>query len=145
MITEYDIFVSVVGTHSVTDIAGQALTSLVIVCSLGLAIPLTIQGAYTLYLMMYTWDQPEAYQRAQAPSRFLRPQKSFTVLLPCRHEEAVIQSTVERVIRARYPLSLLEVVVICSPDDTGTIAKAQEKIAMLRARGIGSVRVIAYR
>jgi glycosyltransferase XagB len=145
MITEFDIFVSVIGARSVTDIAGQALTSLVIVCSLGLAIPLTIQGAFTLYLMMYTWDQPDAYHRAQAPSRFLRPQKSFTVLLPCRHEEEVIQSTVERVIRARYPLSLLEVVVICSPDDTGTIAKAQEKIAQLRARGVGAVRIIAYR
>ncbi|MGO8946965.1 MAG: glycosyltransferase [Ktedonobacterales bacterium] len=145
MIIEYAIFVSVVGARSVTNIAGDALTSLVTVFSLGLAIPLTIQGAYTLYLMMYTWDRPDAYLTAQAPSRFLPPQKAFTVLLPCRHEEDVIQSTIERVIRARYPLSLLEVVVICSPDDTGTISGAQEKIAQLRARGVVSVRVIAYR
>src|SRR5258708_26275982 len=39
----------------------------------------------------------------------------------------------------------MEIVVICSPDDTGTIAKAQQKIVQLRARGVSAVRVIAYR
>jgi glycosyltransferase XagB len=133
---------------SVADVAGvvgRALASVYIACSLVLSIILTIQTAYTLYLMVYIWDRPDAYQRARAPDRFLKPKKSFTVLLPCRHEENVIQSTIERVVRAHYPLSLLEVVVICTPDDTGTIAKAQEKIAHLRERGVGCVRVIAYR
>src|SRR5262249_41777306 len=114
---------------SLAVFAGQALVGAVIAGSLALSILLTIQSAYTLYLMLYTWDQPEAYRRAQAPARFLPPQKSFTVLLPARHEEEVIQSTIERIASARYPLSLLEVVVICSADDMGTIAKAQQKIA----------------
>jgi cellulose synthase/poly-beta-1,6-N-acetylglucosamine synthase-like glycosyltransferase len=124
---------------------GEALVGSLITCSLALSVVLTIQSAYTLYLMLYTWDRPEAYRLSQAPASFLPPQKSFTVLLPCRHEEAVIQTTIERVVRARYPLSLLEVVIICSPDDTGTIAKAQQKIAQLRTRGVGCVRVVAYR
>jgi len=124
---------------------GEALVGSLVACSLALSILLTIQSAYTLYLMLYTWDRPDAYRQAQAPTQFLAPQKSFTVLLPCRHEEAVIQTTIERVVRARYPLSLLEVIVVCSPDDTGTIAKAQQKIAQLRARGVGCVRVVAYR
>jgi len=130
---------------SVAVFAGQALVGAVIVGSLVLSILLTIQAAYTLYLMLYTWDQPEAYRMAQAPARFLPPQKSFTVLLPARHEEEVIQSTMERIVRARYPMSLLEVVVVCSADDMGTIAKAQQKIAHLRGRGVGNVRVVAYR
>jgi len=129
----------------VAAIAGHALATLYIACSLVLSITLTIQSTYTLYLMVYIWDRPDAYRRARAPERFLKPQMSFTVLLPCRHEESVIQSTIERAIRARYPLRLLDVVVICTPDDTGTIAKAQEKIAKLRERGVGCVRVIAYR
>lgn len=145
MAMDYDITWSVAAATSLTGVAGHTLTSLYIAGSLCLSVLLTIQSAYTLYLMIYTWDRPDAYRRAQAPSRFLPPQKSFTVLLPCRHEEDVIQSTIERVITARYPLSLLEVVVICSPDDTGTIAKAQQKIAHLRERGVGGVRVIAYR
>src|SRR5258708_15765202 len=39
----------------------------------------------------------------------------------------------------------LEIGVICWPDDTGTIAKAQQKIVQLRERGVSGVRVIAYR
>jgi glycosyltransferase XagB len=142
MITAVDVLGSVA---DVAGVVGRALANVYLACSLVLSIILSIQSAYTLYLMVYIWDRPDAYHRAQAPARFRKPQKSFTVLLPCRHEESVIQSTIERAIRAHYPLSLLEVVVICTPDDTGTIAKAQEKIAKLRERGVGCVRVIAYR
>lgn len=130
---------------NLTGIGVQALSQPIVAVSVLLSIVLTIQSAYTLYLMLYTWDQPEAYSMAQAPARFLPPQKSFTVLLPARHEEEVIQSTMERVVRAHYPLSLLEVVVVCSVDDMGTITKAQQKIAKLRERGVGCVRVVAFR
>jgi cellulose synthase/poly-beta-1,6-N-acetylglucosamine synthase-like glycosyltransferase len=125
--------------------AGHALKDLLLAGAVMLSILLTIQSVYTLYIMLYTWDRPEAYQKAKAPERFLPPQKSFTVMLPARHEEDVIQSTIERVIRANYPLSLLEVVVICSIDDTGTIAKAQQKIAQLHRQGVDNVRVVAFK
>ncbi len=125
--------------------AGHALKDLLLAGAMVLSILLTIQSVYTLYIMLYTWDRPEAYQKAKAPERFLPPQKSFTVMLPARHEEEVIQSTIERVIRAHYPLSLLEVVVICSIDDTGTIAKAQQKIAQLHRKGVDNVRVVAFK
>jgi cellulose synthase/poly-beta-1,6-N-acetylglucosamine synthase-like glycosyltransferase len=115
-----------------------------IVGSLILSILLTIQSAYTLYLMLYTWDRPEAYKRAKAPSVFLPPQKSFTVMLPARHEEDVIQTTIERVVRANYPEELLEVVVICKTDDEGTISKAEEKIELLRAESVNNVRVLTF-
>ncbi len=121
--------------------SGHALVGLLTM----LSVMLTIQSAYTLYIMLYTWDQPRAYRIAQAPSRFLSPQKSFTVMLPARHEEEVIQTTIERVVQAHYPLSLLEVVVICSADDTGTIAKAQEKITQLRHNGVENVRVVTFK
>src|SRR2546430_3507128 len=125
--------------------AGHALKAPLLAGAVVPSLLLTIQSVYALYIMLYTWDRPEAYQKAKAPERFLRPQKSFTVMLPARHEEDVIQSTIERVIRANYPLSLLEVVVICSIDDTGTIAKAQQKIAQLRRRGVTNVQVIAFK
>ena len=72
-----------------------------------LSVLLTIQSAYTLYLMLYTWDRPEAYQRAKAPDRFVPPQKAFTVMLPARHEEDVIQMTIERLVRSSYPRHLV--------------------------------------
>ena len=120
------------------------LLNVLVFGSLILSILLTIQSAYTLYLMLYTWDRPEAYLRAKAPTRFLSPSKSFTVMLPARHEEDVIQTTIERVVRAKYPKELLEVVVICKTDDQGTISKAEEKIASLRSEGIDNVRVLTF-
>ena len=123
---------------------GRLLVALLIFGSVVLSILLTIQSAYTLYLMLYTWDQPDARRKARAPDQFLAPQKSFTVMLPARHEEDVIQSTIERVLRANYPQSLLEVVVICSNDDQGTIARAQEKIEELQRAGINSARVATF-
>jgi cellulose synthase/poly-beta-1,6-N-acetylglucosamine synthase-like glycosyltransferase len=124
---------------------GHAVLTCVLAGAVTLSLLLTIQSVYTLYIMVYTWDRPEAFQRSKAPNRFLPPHKSFTVLLPARHEEEVIQMTIERVVRANYPLSLLEVLVICSIDDNGTIAKAQQKVAQLRRKGVTNVNVAAFK
>jgi cellulose synthase/poly-beta-1,6-N-acetylglucosamine synthase-like glycosyltransferase len=123
---------------------GTAAVSLLIFCAVVLSVLLTAQSMYTLYLMLYTWDRPEARRKAQAPQRFISPRKSFTVMLPARHEEDVIQSTIDKVVNANYPKSLLEVVVICSVDDTGTIAQAQRKIRELRRVGVDNVRVLTF-
>jgi cellulose synthase/poly-beta-1,6-N-acetylglucosamine synthase-like glycosyltransferase len=125
-------------------LAANTLVSFVVLGALILTFVLTIQSAYTLYMMFFTWDQPEAFEKARAPAPFHPPRLSFTVMLPARHEEDVIQTTIERVVRANYPLELLEVVVICKTDDGGTIAKAEEKVAELRRQGIDVARVITF-
>ena len=122
----------------------NVLLDVFVLGSLLLSVLLTIQSAYTLYLMLYTWDRPEAHQKAKAPAQFLPATKSFTVMLPARHEEDVIQTTIDRVVRANYPSHLLEVVVICKTDDQGTIGKADEKIAALRPEGIDNVQVLTF-
>lgn len=102
----------------------------------------TLQSAHTLYLTLYTWDRPPA--EARAPEHFMLPRLSFTVLLPARHEEAVIQTTIERVAKANYPPKLIQVLVICSEDDRGTIAKAEAKIEELRRVGYDNVSVTVF-
>jgi cellulose synthase/poly-beta-1,6-N-acetylglucosamine synthase-like glycosyltransferase len=127
------------------DVSGvYSFTGLLVAVAIVISILLTIQSAYTLFLMLYTWDQPAARQMSLAPSRFLPPQKSFTVMLPARHEEEVIQTTIERVVRAHYPSDLLEVVVICSADDTGTIARTKEKMQMLHREGMNNLRLAVF-
>ncbi|MBI2955494.1 MAG: glycosyltransferase [Chloroflexi bacterium] len=108
------------------------------------SIILSIQAAYTVYIMLYTWDRPEAYEAAKAPKVFRVPEKSFTVLLPARHEEDVIQQTIERVVRASYPKRLIEIIVICEAGDRGTIEKAEAKIAELNAEGIGNLTLAVF-
>jgi cellulose synthase/poly-beta-1,6-N-acetylglucosamine synthase-like glycosyltransferase len=105
---------------------------------------LCVQAAYTLYMMVYTWDQPAADEHARAPSRFRAAERSFTVLLPARHEEEVIETTIERVVRSNYPSALLQVLVICSIDDPGTIARAREKVRQLGTQGMHNVDVLVF-
>jgi cellulose synthase/poly-beta-1,6-N-acetylglucosamine synthase-like glycosyltransferase len=127
-----------------TLFTGYPLTDAIIIVAVVLSLALTLQSAYTLYLMLYTWDQPDAYDRAQAPRSFLPPQHAFTVMLPARHEEDVIATTVERVTRANYPLELLEIVVICAADDVGTIDEAQRQIDTLQSERPVNARVLRF-
>jgi glycosyltransferase XagB len=127
-----------------TVFTGYLVADLAIALALVLSLGLTAQSVYTLYLMLYTWDQPDAYDRAQAPKSFLPPKLSFTVMLPARHEEDVIATTLARVAGANYPAELIEIVVICSADDTGTIAEAQGKVDALHAAGRTNCRVLTF-
>src|ERR1700754_1753811 len=86
---------------------------------------LTVQAAHALYLMIYTWDQPEADAKARVPDQRATPQLSFTDILPARHEEAVIQATIASAASAGYPPHLVQILVVCSADDVGTIEQAQ--------------------
>ena len=47
----------------------------------------------------------------------------------------MIAGTIERVARADYPADLIQILVICSVDDQGTIGAAAGKIQELRQHG----------
>jgi cellulose synthase/poly-beta-1,6-N-acetylglucosamine synthase-like glycosyltransferase len=105
---------------------------------------LLIQVSFSTYLMLYTWNDADHRSRYGAPKVFATPKKSFTVLLPARHEEDVIQQTIQGVLDANYPMDLMEIAVICRIDDKGTIAKVQEKIAELAPQGVSNVHLIVF-
>jgi cellulose synthase/poly-beta-1,6-N-acetylglucosamine synthase-like glycosyltransferase len=105
---------------------------------------LTVQAAHALYLMIYTWDQPEANAKARVPDERATPQLSFTAILPARHEEEVIQATIARAASADYPPHLVQILVVCSADDVGTIEQAQAQVAQLRAVGRTNVDVVVF-
>jgi cellulose synthase/poly-beta-1,6-N-acetylglucosamine synthase-like glycosyltransferase len=105
---------------------------------------LLAQVSYSSYLMLYTWNDASRRDQYRAPSTFAAPQKSFTVLLPARHEEEVIQHTIQGVLDVNYPKELLEIAVICRIDDHGTIEKVQEKISQLVAQGVTNVNLIVF-
>lgn len=109
-----------------------------------LSVTLSVQAAYTLYMMIYTWDQPEAERLARAPEVLAPPQLSFTVMLPARHEEDVIQQTIRQVVRARYPADLIQVLVICSADDEGTVREALSRIEAFQDEGLDIVDVVLF-
>jgi len=67
---------------------GSSILITVVVCFISLA--LFAQSLFSLYLMLYSWEHPERVQASRGPRSFLAPHHSFTVLLPARHEKAVI-------------------------------------------------------
>ncbi|UWP87619.1 glycosyltransferase [Dactylosporangium fulvum] len=78
------------------------------------------------------------------PDQRVTPQLSFTAILPARHEEEVIQATIARAASADYPPHLVQILVVCSADDVGTIEQAQAQIARLRQLGRSNVDVIVF-
>ncbi len=116
------------------------MTFLYVIISL-IALALFAQSLFSLYLMLYSWEHPGRLEASAGPRAFVPPSLSFSVLLPARHEEAVIYDTIKKVVAADYPRDLLEVVVICHADDTGTIAEARRAINEI---GGGAVSVAIF-
>ncbi len=108
------------------------------------SILLTAQSAYSAGLMLYAWEDEKKTARNTAPRTFANPQLSFTVLLPARHEEAVIQDTIERVVGLNYPADKVQVLVVIEAGDSGTIAKVNEKLNELHGRGVTHVQLLVF-
>lgn len=85
-------------------------------------------GFVSLYLTLYIWEDPERLNAIKSPDNFLEPKKSFSVLIPARHEQKVIGQTILSIANTNYPSKLLEIILICEEGDTNTIFKAQETI-----------------
>lgn len=97
-----------------------------------MTITLVPQGLFTLYHMMYTWNNPAMAEKYRSPKTFAEPQHSFTAILPARHEEDVIRQTILAVDRIDYPDHLKEVLIMVrDEDDDATIEAARSTIAEL--------------
>src|SRR3979490_916609 len=91
------------------------------------SILLTVQAIYSTALMLYAWEDEDRRVRSRAPLRYEPPQTSFTVLLPARHEEMVIQQTIQRVVELDYPRDLVQVLVDIDAGGRGTIPSGEHK------------------
>ncbi|UQI43750.1 glycosyltransferase [Streptomyces sp. HU2014] len=109
------------------------LTS-VLVCVVSLT--LFWMAAFTLWWQMHAWRTPETL----AATRFERPSGhgtlSFSLLVPARHEQAVLEHTVRRLLRSTH--ARFEILVVVGHDDPGT-AEVAERVA---ASAPNRVRVI---
>ena len=75
---------------------------------------------------------------------FIPPSLSFTAIVPARHEQEVIATTMDRIARSDYPRELLQVLVVCSADDKETIDAANQKIEDLADDGIKNVELVVF-
>jgi cellulose synthase/poly-beta-1,6-N-acetylglucosamine synthase-like glycosyltransferase len=93
---------------------------------------MTIQAIFTIRLRLFIWEKPDHASLNHAPAVYRKPDLSFTILLPARHEEDVYRETIQKVYDLNYPKELLQIIAICREDDPGTIAEARAKLDELR-------------
>jgi cellulose synthase/poly-beta-1,6-N-acetylglucosamine synthase-like glycosyltransferase len=105
---------------------------------------LALLSGYSAALMLYAWEDEEKVRRNSVPDTFEPPRHSFTLLLPARHEEDVIQDTMQRVVDLNYPPELVHVLIVIEAGDRGTIGKVNDKLAQLRAAGRDDVELITF-
>lgn len=108
------------------------------------SVVLALLSGYSAALMLYAWEDEEKLSRNSVPETYEPPRHMFTLLLPARHEEAVIQDTIQRVVDLNYPPDLVQVLIVIEAGDHGTIGKVNEKLAQLRALGPRDVQLITF-
>ena len=110
----------------------------------GVSLILAAQSGYSAALMLYAWEDEERLRKNRVPASFEPPCKRFTIMLPARHEEAVIKETIQRTVDLNYPRELVQILVVIEAGDHGTIAEVNRKLAELRAQGIDHARLIIF-
>jgi cellulose synthase/poly-beta-1,6-N-acetylglucosamine synthase-like glycosyltransferase len=93
-----------------------------------LTLVMCVQAIFNIRLNLFIWEKPENAWLNHAPTVYRDPRLSFTLMLPARHEEAVLRETLQKVYDLNYPKELMQIVVICREDDPGTIAAARAKM-----------------
>lgn len=101
-----------------------------------LSLLMTAVAGTTLWWMLHAWNTPEALTRTSFRRREHVPGRSFSLLVPARHEESVLGQTLDSLAAMDHPD--FEVLAIIGHDDPGTEAVA----AAAAARHPGVVRVV---
>jgi len=92
------------------------LESLVLLFSL----LLLSHSLFTLIWMLYAWENPNNAKNHTSPKTFQMPFHSFTILIPARAEENVIETTIQSMSAINYPKHLTEVLILIREDDKPT-------------------------
>lgn len=110
---------------------GLGLGALILV-SLGL----TLVALTTLWWMLHAWRSTDSLQATRFASEPREPRRSFTLLVPARHEEQVLGHTLDQLAASDHPD--FEIIAIIGHDDPGTETVAREA----ERRHPGVVRVV---
>ncbi|AGB21262.1 glycosyl transferase [Mycobacterium sp. JS623] len=90
------------------------LNGVLVLLSLGL---FTVSST-TLWWMLHAWHSPDALAATGFRRRSARAPRSFSLLLPARHEQSVLGDTIDAMARLDHPK--YEVIVIIGHDDPET-------------------------
>lgn len=80
----------------------------------------------TLIWMLYAWRTPDSLNQSRLEADGRETAYSFSLIVPARHEEAVLEHTLSRLISSDHPA--FELLVVVGADDPGT-REVAERVA----------------
>jgi cellulose synthase/poly-beta-1,6-N-acetylglucosamine synthase-like glycosyltransferase len=83
----------------------------------------------TLVWMLHAWRTPSSLAESGRPREDLEPAFSFSLIVPARHEQAVLEGTLLRLLRSDHPD--FELLVVVGDDDPAT-REVAERVAAHR-------------
>ena len=108
-----------------TPDGGAGMTVLVVVVAV-LAVVMTTIAVLTMWWQLYAWRTPDILAGVGFDDEPLPPRHSFTLLAPARHEQAVLDDTLRRLLMMDHPN--FEVIAIIGHDDDET-REVAERVA----------------
>lgn len=103
---------------------------------LAVSLLLTLVALTTLWWMLHAWRSSTSLDATRFATTPRAPRRSFSLMVPARHEEAVLAHTIDRLAESDHPD--FEILVLIGHDDPGTEAVAREA----ERRHPGLVRVV---
>ena len=97
--------------------------SLLYLIYIGISLLLGTIAWTTLVWMMDAWRTPDSLSKSGMRAIDLDPAHSFSLIVPARHEETVLEATLSRLVTSDHPD--FEVLVVVGADDHGTRAVAE--------------------
>jgi cellulose synthase/poly-beta-1,6-N-acetylglucosamine synthase-like glycosyltransferase len=88
---------------------------------------LTVVALTTLWWMLHAWRSTESLEATRFSTTPAEPARSFSLLVPARHEETVLAHTIDRLAASDHPD--FEIIVIIGHDDPGTEQVARQAAA----------------
>ncbi|MGN6171366.1 MAG: glycosyltransferase [Streptosporangiaceae bacterium] len=85
---------------------------------IGLSLALGVIGVTSLVWMVHAWRTPESFAQSTLSGDDLKPKNSFSLIVPARHEESVLGTTLTRLAKSDHPD--FEVIVVVGDDDPAT-------------------------
>jgi glycosyltransferase XagB len=113
---------------AVRELGDLSAVELVLFGLLGLfALALTVIAVTSLWWMLHAWRTPASLLATGFPTSATEPSHSFSLIVPARHEEAVLGATLERLAGSHHPH--FEVLAVVGDDDPDTRAVAEQAAA----------------
>ncbi len=103
---------------------------------LAVSLVLTVVALTTLWWMLHAWRSDTSLRATRFAAEPQPPRRSFSLMVPARHEETVLAHTIDRLAESDHPD--FEILVLIGHDDPGTEAVARDA----ERRHPGLVRVV---